>query len=254
MINTYHLSKQNSQDYHYPRWKTLKSRSCNVNEINGGIKRTKIKQTKTGECPEKKSKKAIKEKKTQFYRNVLSSKGSKEIWKVINRILNPNMSTLQADPYALNEFFNKMAERLVEKNATSHDVVLSDIDLLTSSHGSYKIQKSNIQWRTQVSQITTKILFNWTWKHPSFFYQTNSRIHCLTFPDKWKIVSISLIPKVINPTELKDYHSISILSILSKVFEKQVLHQIRDFIETQQSYNKHQSQKPLSCNYALKII
>ena len=51
------------------------------------------------------------------------------------------MSTLQADPYALNEFFNKMAERLVEKNATSHDVVLSDIDLLTSSHGSYKIQK-----------------------------------------------------------------------------------------------------------------
>ena len=193
------------------------------------------------QCPETKSKKAIKEKKTRFYRNILSSKDSKEIWKVINRILNPNMSTLQADPYALNEFFNKMAERLAGQNATSDGVVLSHIDLVTSSHGSYKIQKSNIQWRSQVSQITTKILFNWIWQHPSFLYQTNSRIHCLTFPDQWKIVRISLIPKVINTTELKDYRSISILLILSKVFEKQVLHQITDFIETEQSYNKHQS-------------
>ena len=59
-----------------------------------------------------KIKKAIKEKKTHFYRKVLSSKNSKEIWKVIHRILNPNMSTLQADPSALNEFVSKTAERL----------------------------------------------------------------------------------------------------------------------------------------------
>ena len=51
---------------------------------------------------------------------------------------------------------------------------------------------------------------------------------------------ISPIPKVTNPTELKDYRPILILSILSKVYEKQVLHQITDFIETQQVYNKHQ--------------
>ena len=46
-----------------------------------------------------KIKKAVKEKKTQFYRKVLSSKNSKEIWKVIHRILNPNMSTLQLHPH-----------------------------------------------------------------------------------------------------------------------------------------------------------
>ena len=62
-----------------------------------------------------KIKKAIKEKKTQFYRKVLSSKNSKEIWKVIHRILNPNMSTLQADPSALNEFFNKRLKDLSGK-------------------------------------------------------------------------------------------------------------------------------------------
>ena len=88
-----------------------------------------------------KVKKAIKEKKTQFYRNVLSLKNSKEIWKAIHRILNPNMSTLQADLSALNEFFNITAERLVGQNATTDGIILSHIDLLTSSHDSFKLQK-----------------------------------------------------------------------------------------------------------------
>ena len=88
-----------------------------------------------------KIKKAIKEKKTQFYRKVLSSKNNKEIWKVIHRILNPNMSTLQADPSALNEFFKKTAERLAMQNATTDGVILSHMDSITSSHDSFKLQK-----------------------------------------------------------------------------------------------------------------
>ena len=90
---------------------------------------------------ENKIKNASKEKKTHFYRKVLSSKNSKEIWKVIHRILNPNMSTLQADPSALNEFFNKTAERLVTQNATADDVILSHINSHTSRHDSFKLQK-----------------------------------------------------------------------------------------------------------------
>ena len=88
-----------------------------------------------------KIKKAIKEKKTQFYRKVLSSKNNKEIWKVIHRILNPNMNTLHSDPSALNVFFNKTAERLVGQNATTDDNILSHIDSLTSNHDSFKLQK-----------------------------------------------------------------------------------------------------------------
>ena len=44
------------------------------------------------------------------------------------------MRTLQADPFALNEFFKKTAERLVRQNPATDDVILSDIDSLTSSH------------------------------------------------------------------------------------------------------------------------
>ena len=51
------------------------------------------------------------------------------------------MSTLQADPSALNEFFNKTAERFVRQNATTDGLILSHIDSLTSNHDSFKLQK-----------------------------------------------------------------------------------------------------------------
>ena len=54
------------------------------------------------------------------------------------------MSTLQADPSALNEFFNKTLEaleRLVRQNATTDGLILSHIDSFTSNHDSFKLQK-----------------------------------------------------------------------------------------------------------------
>ena len=51
------------------------------------------------------------------------------------------MSTLQADPSALNEFFKKTAERLAMQNATTDGVILSHMDSITSSHDSFKLQK-----------------------------------------------------------------------------------------------------------------
>ena len=51
------------------------------------------------------------------------------------------MNTLQADPSALNAFFNKTVERLVGQNAKAYDDILSQIDSLTSSHGSFKLKK-----------------------------------------------------------------------------------------------------------------
>ena len=160
-----------------------------------------------------KIKKAIKEKKTQFYRKVLSLKNSKEIWKVIHRILNPNMSTLEADPSTLNEFFNKTAEIRFGQNATTDDVILSHIDSLTSSHDSIKLQK-----------VTCNDILK------SF---KSLRNYCSTGHDNTLVSCIKPIAEYIT--------SPSILPILSKVYEKQVLHQITDFIETQQVYNKYQS-------------
>ena len=164
------------------------------------------------------------------------------------------MSTLQADSSALNEFFNKRAERLVTQNATADGVILSHIDSLTSSHDSFKLQKATYNdivkslksLRNDCSTGHDNIQVSFIKPIAEYIdspltFIINNLIEESKFPDQWKIARISPIPKVTNPTELKDYLPISILPILSKVYEKQVLHQITDFIETQQVYNKHQS-------------
>ena len=47
-----------------------------------------------------------------------------------------------------------------------------------------------------------------------------------------KIARISPIPKIVNPSELKDYRSISIVPILSKIYEKLVLKQMNNLFTT----------------------
>ena len=213
------------------------------------MKGTKIQQTKTGtttESPETKSKKRSKKRKLNSAEKFYLQKNSKEIWKVIHCILNPNMSTLQADPSALNEFFNKTAESLVMKNVTTDGVILSHIDLLTSSHGSFKLQKVTYNDIVKsLKSLRNDFLTGYGNISVSFIkpiaeyiaspltFIIKNLMEESKFLDQWKIARISPIPKVNNPTELKDYRPISILLILSEVYEKQVLHQITDFIETQ---------------------
>ena len=61
------------------------------------------------------------------------------------------------------------------------------------------------------------------------------------FPGIWKTARISLIQKVVNPSQLKDYRPISILPILCKIYEKLVLKQMIECIEKCYIYLKHQS-------------
>ena len=59
------------------------------------------------------------------------------------------------------------------------------------------------------------------------------------FPGIWKIARISLILKVVNPSQLKHYRQISIQPILCKIYE--ILKQMIKFIEKRFIYHKHQS-------------
>ena len=52
---------------------------------------------------------------------------------------------------------------------------------------------------------------------------------------------ISPTTKVVNPSQLKNYQSISILPILSKINETLVLQQMTEFIEKKIIYHKYQS-------------
>ena len=48
------------------------------------------------------------------------------------------------------------------------------------------------------------------------------------------------IPKVRTPTELSDYRAISVLSVLSEVYEKLVMKQLAEFTENHEPYQSTQ--------------
>ena len=65
----------------------------------------------------------------------------------------------------------------------------------------------------------------------------NNYIATNNFPNTWKTARISPIPKITQPVELKDYRPVSILPVLSKVYEKLVLQQLAVFIERESVYH-----------------
>ena len=67
-------------------------------------------------------------------------------------------------------------------------------------------------------------------------YIINECIRLFVFPIEWKFVRISVIPKTDNPTTSNDYRPISILPVLSKVFERLIMKQLCNFIEINNIY------------------
>ena len=68
----------------------------------------------------------------------------------------------------------------------------------------------------------------------------NSCIATNNFSDAWKTARISPIPKMTQTVELKDYRPVSILPVLSKVYEKHVL-KLAVFIKRESVYHPYQS-------------
>ena len=63
---------------------------------------------------------------------MLSSKKSKEVWKVIHRILHPNPQGITMQPDKLNNFFASTAERTIGINTHHVDDYASIINLIQS--------------------------------------------------------------------------------------------------------------------------
>ena len=53
--------------------------------------------------------------KTSFYKNILNSKNTKDIWKVIRRILNPKSTTSEGNVDDINKFVNSTAACVTDK-------------------------------------------------------------------------------------------------------------------------------------------
>ena len=56
------------------------------------------------------------------------------------------------------------------------------------------------------------------------------------FPTAWKVARVCPIPKIGNPKDVTEYRPISVLCILSKVFERVILTRLCNYIEVEASY------------------
>ena len=199
-------------------------------------------------------KKHIHNTKTNFYKKALSSKRPKEVWNTIYRILNPNPKSIDADPNVLNEHYNTTAVRLLSSVPKPEETLRNLIETLPDNPNTFSfskitysdVRKAILSLRNDCSTGQDKI--------PSKFLKLcineitspichiiNTAIEEKTFPNQWKISKITPIPKVDEPSEPSDYRPISILPILSKVYERILMLQMVDHIESRKLLSNHQS-------------
>ena len=71
--------------------------------------------------------------KSNFYRKALSSNKSSEVWKVIHKIINPNVKRIRINPNELNKHFSTTSKRLTGRNNADLHVLKCIINNMSQS-------------------------------------------------------------------------------------------------------------------------
>lgn len=191
------------------------------------------------------SKKKIRHSKMTYYRKSLSSSNSKDVWKIIHSILHPPPKRNTMKPDSLNSFFAATASRTVGKDPISPTETKAFIDTLPNDNVSKftlrcvtysEVMKELRNLKNDCSTGPDAIPVRFLKPIAEFIcspltHILNEFIHINEFPRIWKTARIVPINKVPNAVEISDFRPISILSSLSKVYEK-----IIEFIESNNIY------------------
>ena len=199
-------------------------------------------------------KKLIRTAKSNFYRRALSSKRPKEVWSTIHRILQPSHQKIAADPNSLNNHFNTTAQRLLNSEHKSEQLLHDLIGCLPEHKNPFEIHEVGYDDVRKVILGLRNDCSTGTDQLPSKYLKLcvneicspichiiNSSISNRIFPHQWKVSKISPIPKINHPVEPSDYRPISILPILSKVYEKLIMMQMLAYLESEELLAETQS-------------
>ena len=201
-------------------------------------------------------KELIKSTKRNFMERMLSSKKSKEVWKVIHRILHPSPQRITMQPDKLNSFFAFTAERTIGINAHHVDDYASIINLIQSLPANvdngFQIRTVTLKEvihelrniRSDCSTGPDNIPANMIKMIADYLGSPltdviNTCIKNLHFPSAWKLARICAIPKGNQIKSEKDLRPISILPVLSKVYERLIFRQLSDFIDKNNFLNSN---------------
>ena len=201
-----------------------------------------------------KLKKKIKDTKAAFYKKTLTSKNSKEIWKIVHRILNPSDKTLEADTNELNKYFNQTGKLLTTTKPHSNDELKYLIRSFPDKNNGFQMQAVSYGDVAQCLRLLRNGCSTRYDNIPATFikpvvellvspltFVINNYLATSNFPNAWKTAAISPVPKLTQPVELKDYRRVSIFPVLSEVYEKLVLQQLAVFIERKSVCHQYQS-------------
>lgn len=202
-------------------------------------------------------------KKTYFARKLNTSLPSGQLWKNIKNLGVHSRVSMDCclDPDELNDIFcaNATLNSLnnnchLTTHYSSHTfqfTTVSEIDV----HKAVMNIRSNAVGEDGVSIKFLKMILPYVIGSLTHIYN-----HCITtsnFPKLWKIGRIIPVAKVSSPTCPNDYRPISILSVLSKIFESLMSTQITEYLDTNALLSPLQSGFRIghSCtSAALKII
>ena len=202
----------------------------------------------------------IRETKRLFYKKALSCNRPKEVWSTINRILKPRNRTIAHDPDELNEHFNTVATHLTNLKSKTNSELHAFIDgMPTTRNTDFAIQETNYSEiksaleniRNDCSAGYDNIPINLLKPVSNsiispLVHIINTFIEHKSFPEAWKTARISPIPKIESPSKPSDFRPISVLPILSKVFERIVLNQLVHHIESLYQNTQHGFRKSRS--------
>ena len=196
-------------------------------------------------------KRTIKWVKKDFFHRALSSNRPKEVWSTIKKILNPNPKCIRLDPDEINRHFNFTAARVTGKNSTFDP---SKYRFAPSQEGQFhlrhvttaEIEKQILTLRNDCSTGFDNIPVKFIKPVSNIISLPLSKLinNCIDkncFPTQWKIAKVCPVPKIPEASKPDEFRPISVLPILSKIFEKIIMSQLTDYIEQHNIYADTQS-------------
>ena len=204
----------------------------------------------------KRLKELIKSTERNFMERMWSSKKPKEVWKEINRILHPSPQRISMQPDKLNNFFASTAERTISINAHHVDDYALIINLIQSLPANFdngfQIRTVTLKEvihelrniRTDCSTGLDNIPANMIKMVADYLGSPltdviNTCIKNFYFLSAWKLARICTILKGSQIKSEKDLRPISILPVLSKVYERLIFRQLSVFFDKNNVLNNN---------------
>jgi len=206
--------------------------------------------------------------KANYYKEkIQDSKGNpRKTWQFINEILSQNKKnssvlSLKIDDHEItdsetianifNQHFSTVGSNLASQiptgntsheeflDQTSHNFKLSEV---TISQVIEILTKVDSRKATGLDGISAHILkASCDVIAPQLAYMFNRSIKTSKFIDEWKVARVTPIHKGGSTSDINNYRPISVLPIISKIFEKLIFNQLYDYLTTNNLLHSDQS-------------